>query len=108
MPSYPYNLGNYSWKIKAVSKTAQRWFDPGIIWTYGFHHKEAQVCFERALKEDPKRAMAYWVLAYIAGSNYNRSWETFGACEAKAILNKCRENLTFEKIIALKKVLRGA
>ena len=36
------------------------------MWTYGFHHEEAQVCFERVLKEDPNCAMAYWGLAYIA------------------------------------------
>ena len=57
------------------------------MWTYGFHHEEAQVCFERVLKEDPNCAMAYWGLAYIAGPNYNRPWETFGAREAKAMLS---------------------
>ena len=67
MSFYPYNLGNYSWKIKTVSKIAQFWFDRGLIWTCGFHQEEAQVCFKDALKKDPKYAMAYWGLAYIAG-----------------------------------------
>ena len=97
MSSYPYNLGNYSWKIKMVSKIAQLWFDRGLIWTYGFHHEEVQVCFERALREDPKCAMAYWGLAHIAGPNYNRPWETFGAREAKAVLTTCSKNLTSAK-----------
>ena len=107
MSSYPYNLGNYSWKIKTTSKTAQLWFDRGLIWAYGFHHEEAQVCFERTLKEDPKCAMAYWGLAYIAGPNYNRPWETFGAHEAKAMLTTCRENLTFAKKYSTQESLEG-
>ena len=107
MSSYPYNLGKYSWKIKTTSKNAQLWFDRGLIWMYGFHHEEAQVCFEQTLKEDPKCAMAYWGLAYIAGPNYNRPWETFDAREAKAMLTTCRENLTSAKKYSTHESLEG-
>ncbi|MFZ8969916.1 MAG: tetratricopeptide repeat protein [Paracoccaceae bacterium] len=105
MTNYPYDLGGYSWKITTESATAQLWFDRGLMWTYGFHHEEAQVCFERVLKEDPNCAMAYWGLAYIAGPNYNRPWETFGAREAKTMLTTCRDHLAAAKKCVRKKTV---
>ena len=35
------------------SPDAQRWFDRGLNWTYGFNHEEAIRCFEQALDADP-------------------------------------------------------
>ncbi|MFZ9020077.1 MAG: hypothetical protein ACO2ZX_07835, partial [Paracoccaceae bacterium] len=108
MTNYPYDLGGYSWKITTESATAQLWFDRGLMWTYGFHHEEAQVCFERVLKEDPNCAMAYWGLAYIAGPNYNRPWETFGAREAKTMLTTCRDHLAAAKKCVRKKTVEDS
>ena len=43
-----YDLGDYSRSISTVSPDAQRWFDRGLIWTYGYHPEEAAVeCFKR-------------------------------------------------------------
>ena len=38
---YPYDLGPYSRKVTTSSTDAQRWFDRGLNWCFGFHHEEA-------------------------------------------------------------------
>ncbi len=91
--TYPYDLGSYSWKISTSSEIAQIWFDRGLNWSYGFNHEEAEVCFKRALEADPGCAMAHWGLAYIAGPNYNRSWELFTPEEGVEMLSTCRHHL---------------
>lgn len=84
---YPYDLGNYSCQVSTTSPTAQRWFDRGLIWTYGYNHQEAISCFRKAIAHDPDCAMAYWGLSYAAGPNYNMPWElhdTTGRADALA------------------------
>jgi tetratricopeptide (TPR) repeat protein len=79
MPSeeYPYDLGNYHRPVTTTSDSSQRWFDRGLIWTYGFNHEEAIECFRRAIEEDSNCALAFWGLAYASGPNYNKPWEVF-------------------------------
>jgi len=72
---YPYDLGPYSRKITTASADAQRWFDRGLNWCFGYHHEEAVACFQKALDADPACAMAHWGVAYAAGPNYNFPWE---------------------------------
>ena len=72
---YPYNLGSYSRKVTTASADAQRWFDRGLNWCFGYHHEEAVACFEKALETDPNCAMAHWGVAYAVGPNYNYPWE---------------------------------
>jgi tetratricopeptide (TPR) repeat protein len=72
-----YNLGNYARSVTTTSDQAQRWFDQGLIWLYGFNHEVAIDCFRRALEADPGCAMAQWGIVHAAGPNYNRQWETF-------------------------------
>ncbi len=75
---YPYDLGSYSRKVTTASADAQRWFDRGLNWCFGYHHEEAIACFEKALQADPNCAMAHWGVAYAAGPNYNFPWELSG------------------------------
>jgi tetratricopeptide (TPR) repeat protein len=72
---YPYNLGSYTRKVTATSADAQRWFDRGLNWCFGYHHEEAVACFAKALETDPNCAMAHWGVAYAVGPNYNFPWE---------------------------------
>lgn len=86
MDSY-YDLGPYSSPVSTSDPQAQLWFDRGLIWTYGYNHQEAVVCFRRALEHDPDCAMAWWGVAYAAGPNYNMPWHLFddaGRAEALA------------------------
>jgi tetratricopeptide (TPR) repeat protein len=72
---YPYDQGSYSRKITTKSAEAQRWFDRGLNWCFGYHHQEAGACFAKALESDPDCAMAHWGIAYASGPNYNMPWE---------------------------------
>jgi tetratricopeptide (TPR) repeat protein len=85
-----YNLGTYSRGVSTKDATAQLWFNRGLIWSYGFHHEESAVCFEKAISGDPKCAMAYWGLAYALGPNYNKPWELFDEKELKEKLDRIR------------------
>ena len=72
-----YDLGAYSRTITTNASDAQRWFDRGLNWCFGFNHDEAIVCFRRALDADPDCAMAWWGIAHAFGCNYNKPWEAF-------------------------------
>ena len=78
-----YNLGTYSRHVSTSSADAQKWFDRGLVWCYGFNHEEAAKCFERAISHDPGCGIAYWGLAYALGPNYNKPWELFDKRERK-------------------------
>ena len=86
-----YDLGTYERTVSTASGEAQRWFNRGLIWTYGFHHEEAVACFEEALRHDPDLAMAYWGIAYAVGPNYNRQWSDFDEGEKTEFLGRALE-----------------
>jgi tetratricopeptide (TPR) repeat protein len=88
-----YDLGAHSRPVTTSSREAQRWFDRGLIWCYGFNHEEAVRCFARAAELDPGCAMAYWGSAYASGCNYNKPWEAFREEELQQALAVIRETL---------------
>lgn len=90
---YPFNLGTYSRKISTNSEHAQRWFDRGLNWCFGYNHNEAIVCFEKAKGFDPKCAMIHWAIAYAAGPNYNLPWDFFNPQQLDESLNICLDSL---------------
>ena len=81
-----YDLGSYSRRITTTSPEAQKWFDRGLAWTYGFNHDEAISCYRTALEHDPACAMAHWGIAYAAGPNYNKQWKHFDPSDLAATL----------------------
>jgi hypothetical protein len=89
---YPYNLGVYTRAVTTRSAAAQRWFDRGLNWCFGFHHEEAIGCFEQALAADPDCAMAHWGVAYAAGPNYNYPWELQDPAGKAAALIRCYDS----------------
>ena len=54
-----FDLGEYSFPVTTQSTEAQKWFDRGILWTYGYNHEEAVMCFERAIGADPKLSLIH-------------------------------------------------
>jgi tetratricopeptide (TPR) repeat protein len=65
------NLGNHHHPISTQNPLAQRYFNQGLILSYGFNHAEAARSFQQAAKLDPNCAMCYWGLAYVQGPNIN-------------------------------------
>ena len=88
---YPYDLGPYSRKVTTSSADAQRWFDRGLNWCFGYHHEEAVACFEKALEADPNCAMAHWGVGYAAGPNYNFPWELMDPAGKAAALARAHD-----------------
>src|SRR6185312_17145486 len=88
---YPYDVGRYARTVTTTSADAQRWFDRGLNWCFGFHHEEAIRCFERALEYDASCAMAHWGVAYAAGPNYNFPWELMDPGSKAAALGKAHD-----------------
>jgi tetratricopeptide (TPR) repeat protein len=65
------NLGNHHHPVSTKNPLAQRYFDQGLILTYGFNHAEAIRSFQHAVKLDPEFAMGYWGIALALGPNIN-------------------------------------
>jgi tetratricopeptide (TPR) repeat protein len=91
---YPYDLGSYARKVTTASAEAQRWFDRGLNWCFGYHHEEAVACFEKALAADPGCAMACWGISYASGPNYNLAWEMMDPAGKAAALAKAHDAAT--------------
>ncbi len=65
------NLGDLSYQVSTSSELAQKYFDQGLRWTYGFNHAAAQRAFREAQRQDPNCAMCYWGEAFALGPNIN-------------------------------------
>ncbi|GGJ42387.1 tetratricopeptide repeat protein [Neoroseomonas lacus] len=89
---YPYDLGSYSRKVTTTSVEAQRWFNRGLNWCFGYHHEEAIACFEKALENDPNCAMAHWGIGYAVGPNYNFPWELQDPAGKATVLAKAYDS----------------
>jgi hypothetical protein len=85
-----YDLGTYSRPVTTHSSQAQRWFDRGLLWCYGYNHHESIRCFHKAIEHDRDCAMAYWGIAYASGPNYNKRWDAFIEQELKEAVAQAR------------------
>ena len=65
------DLGTLEYPITTDSELAQKYFNQGLILTYGFNHEEAFRSFEEVARLDTNCAMAYWGMAYVLGPNIN-------------------------------------
>jgi tetratricopeptide (TPR) repeat protein len=81
-----FDLGAYHRPITTDSPEAQRWFNRGLIWAYGFNTDEASSCFEKVILADPSCAIGYWGLAYTRGPYYNKAWRLFDPEDLKTSL----------------------
>ncbi|HVF29159.1 MAG TPA: hypothetical protein VM943_13015, partial [Pyrinomonadaceae bacterium] len=64
-------MGEVHHPVSTTNAEAQRFFDQGLAFLYGFNHEEAVRSFKRAAELDPQLAMAQWGIALALGSNYN-------------------------------------
>ena len=64
-------MGQYSYPVTADGALTQRFFDQGLVLTYGFNHLEAELSYREAARRDPNCAMAYWGVALVQGPNIN-------------------------------------
>jgi tetratricopeptide (TPR) repeat protein len=64
-------LGTHSRRVTTSSPQAQRYFDQGLAFVYGFNHDEASRSFAQAAEIDPQCAMAHWGVALANGPHIN-------------------------------------
>ena len=94
-----FDLGSSSFTVGTDVPTAQKFFDQGIKWCFGFNQEEGLACFKKGLNQDPNCAMLHWGVAYAAGPFYNMPWNDFSEPEAIECTAFCRNYLN--KAIAL-------
>ena len=61
--------------ISTRNNKAQKYFNQGLAFAFGFNHAEAARSFYYATKLDTKSAMSFWGYAYVLGPNYNAGME---------------------------------
>jgi tetratricopeptide (TPR) repeat protein len=64
-------LGSHTRKVTTTSPLAQRYFDQGLAFLYGFNYTEAARSFDAAARCDPNCAMAFWGIAIANGDAIN-------------------------------------
>lgn len=64
-------LGDPGFRISTTNPLAQRYFNQGLMLTYGFNHAEAIRAFREAQQLDPGCAMCWWGEANALGPNIN-------------------------------------
>ena len=89
MPLYA-GLGNVHHPVTTASPLAQKYFDQGLAFAYGFNHDEARRSFEQAARIDPNMAMAYWGVAWVLGPNYNSPGDVKASRAAASAIARAR------------------
>ena len=84
-------LGDHHFPITTSSAEAQRYFDQGLIFTYGFNHFEAVRSFEEAARIDPDCAMCYWGIALALGPHINAPMFPEAVAPAYEALSRAQE-----------------
>jgi len=86
-------LGDFTHPITVSSPLAQRYFDQGMVLSFGFNHAEAERSFRYAAELDGGCVMCWWGVAYVLGPNINapmspeagaKAWEALGRAQALA------------------------
>jgi tetratricopeptide (TPR) repeat protein len=87
-------LGSHTHKITANSPEAQKYFDQGLRFYFGFNHGAAIRSFKEAARLDPSCAMAHWGIALANGPHINlpmvpppaaeEAWKERGLAQAAA------------------------
>ncbi|WNM57703.1 tetratricopeptide repeat protein [Candidatus Nitrospira allomarina] len=96
-------LGSHHFPISSNGAMVQRYFDQGLILSFGFNHAEAARSFRESQKRDPDCAMCYWGEALVLGPNINAPMDPSVVPQAFAAMEKAvaLRDQTTEKEAAL-------
>ncbi|MGH8019884.1 MAG: hypothetical protein ACREIA_16715, partial [Opitutaceae bacterium] len=84
------DLGGFSKRVSTSDALAQRYFDQGMMFVFGFNHKEAIRSFETAAAIDPSLAIAWWGASFAHGPNINAPMAGDAVPPAIAALQKAQ------------------
>jgi len=68
-------LGNYHFPVTSKHPEVQRWFDQGLMLTFGFNHDAAERSFLKATELDPECAMCWWGASLVLGPHVNAAMD---------------------------------
>ncbi len=68
-------LGQHRFAVTSSHPDVQRWFDQGLMLTYGFNHDAAARSFLKALTLDPECAMCWWGASLVLGPHVNATMD---------------------------------
>lgn len=79
-------LGPYRGPSASHVALAQRYFEQGVVLTWGFNPAEAARAFEAASRIDPRCALCWWGVAWSLGPNVNADMTPSDAPRVRAAL----------------------
>ena len=88
-----FDLGTHTRKISTTSVEAQRWFNLGLNWCFGFNFEEGVKCFQKAEQYDPECVMVHWGIAYGQSPYYNLLWREQSKQEANTHARTAHEHI---------------
>lgn len=100
-------LGNHDFQVTTSNPDVQRWFNQGLMLTFGFNHDGAERSFLRATELDPECAMCWWGAALVIGphvnagmdpANHGRAWSRLQRAQAVAGKTSERERAFIEAL----------
>lgn len=68
-------LGNHHFPVTSTHPQVQRWFDQGLMLTFGFNHDAAERSFLKATELDPDCAMCWWGASLVLGPHVNAAMD---------------------------------
>ena len=83
-------LGDYHFPITSKHPDVQRWFDQGLMLTYGFNHDAAERSFLKATELDPECAMCWWGASLVLGPHVNAAMDPQDNADAWSRLQRAR------------------
>ena len=102
-------LGQHHFAVTSRVPEVARWFDQGLMLSYGFNHDAAERSFMRATQLDPDCAMCWWGAALVLGPHVNsamdpanneKAWQRLQRAQALAGKATLRERAWIEALAA--------
>ena len=83
-------LGDYRFPVTSKHPEVQRWFDQGLMLTFGFNHDAAERSFLKATELDPDCAMCWWGAALVVGPHVNAGMDPNDNADAWSRLQRAQ------------------
>ncbi len=108
LPTVPLDdhLGKVHLAITTANPLAQRYFDQGLSYAYGFNHAAAIASFRAGQAADPNCALCYWGEAMAHGPNINAPMDP--ATNARSVALASYANWLAAKATPVEQVLTAA
>ena len=83
-------LGDHHFPVTTRHPDVQRWFDQGLMLTFGFNHDAAERSFLKATELDPGCAMCWWGAALVLGPHVNAAMDPADNADAWTRLQRAQ------------------